>query len=432
MKKVLATSVATLAAFTLLVGCSSGGTPQTQEPSSANPSSDSGEPSGEEVTLTYGVWSQEETMEKVVAAFEADNPNIKVELQVNPWNDFWTKLQVGAQGGTAPDAFWMLGDRFQVYAANDQLLPLDDAISEAGIDLGVYPQALIDLFTYEGTHYGLPKDFDTIGLWYNKEIFDAAGVAYPTDQWTWADVRSAAKELTDADSGVYGIAAPVNRQEGFYNTIAQAGGHVISEDGKTSGYDNAATQEGLQFWVDLQTDGSSPTLQQLADTEAVAQFENEAVAMYYGGSFYASRFYENEALRSKVDVTVLPTGKERGTVINGIQNVGFANSKHPEELKKFLTYLGSEQAAIIQAESGEVIPAYENTQAAWVDSMPEFNLQIFLDQTVDGVIYPVSANTSVWNAFEDAALPAAWDGSVTVKEAADSLAEQMNKALADE
>lgn len=415
MKRWMAIGASAITLAALLAGCSSDG-------------GDGGD--GGEVTLTYGVWSQDDTMQALIDAFEEENPGIKVELQVNPWTDFWTKLQVGAQGGTAPDAFWMLGDRFQVYAANDQLLPLGDAIDAAGVDLGVYPQALVDLFTYDGELYGLPKDFDTVGLWYNKELFDAAGVAYPTDQWTWADVQDAAAKLTDPDAGVYGIAAPLNRQEGFYNTVAQAGGVII--DGKSSGYDDPKTQEGIQYWVDFVQKGQSPTLEQFADTEAVAQFENGTVAMYYGGSFYASRFYQNEALRSKIDVTVLPEGAQRATVINGIQNVGFAGSKHPEELKKFLLFLGGQEAAEIQAATGAVIPAYENTQQAWVDSMPEFNLQVFLDEVPYGVVYPVSANTSVWNQLEDEYLPAAWNGEQTVPEATEALAQAMNDALAKE
>jgi multiple sugar transport system substrate-binding protein len=371
-------------------------------------------------------------MQKLIDAFEKENPTIKVKLQVNTWTDFWTKLQVGASAGTAPDAFWMLGDHFQVYAANNQLLPLDDAIKSANVDMSVYPKALVNLFNYKGHQYGLPKDFDTIGLWYNKKLFDAAGVAYPTTSWTWSDVQTAAKKLTNPANGTFGIAAPLNRQEGYYNTVAQAGGQVISANGKTSGYDNAKTQAGLQYWVDFIKNGESPTLQQFADTEAVAQFENGKVAMYYGGSFYAQRFYSNTALRPNVDVTILPKGEKRATVINGIENVGYAKSKHPEELKKFLLFLGGKEAATIQAATGAVIPAYENTQQAWVDSMPEFHLQSFLDQLPYAVIYPVSANTSVWNTLEDTDLAPAWQLTSPVKDAADTLAQGMNAALKKE
>ena len=184
--------------------------------------------------------------------------------------------------------------------------------------------------------------------------------------------------------------------------------------------------------MDFIQKGQSPTLEQFADTEAVAQFENGKVAMYYGGSFYAQRFYENSALRSKVNVTILPKGEKRATVINGIQNVGYSKSKHPEELKKFLVFLGGKKAAEIQASTGAVIPAYENTQQAWVSSMPEFNLQAFLDQIPDSVVYPVSANTAVWNKFEETDLAPAWEGKESIKDASNKLADQMNDALAKE
>jgi multiple sugar transport system substrate-binding protein len=154
--------------------------------------------------------------------------------------------------------------------------------------------------------------------------------------------------------------------------------------------------------------------------------------MYYGGSFYAQRFYSNTALRPNVDVTILPKGEKRATVINGIENVGYAKSKHPEELKKFLLFLGGKEAATIQAATGAVIPAYENTQQAWVDSMPEFHLQSFLDQLPYAVIYPVSANTSVWNTLEDTDLAPAWQLTSPVKDAADTLAQGMNAALKKE
>lgn len=422
MRKTLSVGALVAVGALCLSACSQGSAPKAETSASG----------AEKVTLTYGIWSQKDTMQKLVDAFEKENPNIHVQLQEDPWTEYWTKLQVGAQGGTAPDAFWMLGDRFQVYASHGQLMPLDDAISQAKIDLGVYPKPLVDLFTLDGKHYGLPKDFDTIGLWYNKELFDQAGVAYPTAEWTWDDVKNAAEKLTNKDKGIFGIAAPLNRQEGYYNTVAQAGGYVISPDGKKSGYSEAATQKGLEYWVDFVKKGQSPTLEQFADTEAVAQFENGKVAMYYGGSFYATRFYEDQKLRSKVDVTVLPKGEKRATVINGIQNVGYAKSQHPQELTKFLLFLGSKQAAEIQASTGAVIPAYENTQEGWVKSMPEFNLKSFLDQIPDSVVYPVSANTSVWNKFEETDLAPAWNGTESVASAADKLASHMNEALSKE
>jgi multiple sugar transport system substrate-binding protein len=384
--------------------------------------------------LRYAIWSadQQPAMQKVVDEFQTANPNIKVKIEIAPWTEYWTKLQVSATGGTAPDAFWMLGDRFQVYAANGQLLPLDDAIKASNVDMSVYPPALVNLFKYQGKQYGLPKDFDTIGLWYNKKLFDAAGVKHPDASWTWQTVRDTAKKLTDPSKKVYGIAAALDRQPGYYNTIYQAGGEIISADGKKSGYDSAAAAEGIKFWTDLIADGSSPTLQQMSDTEAVAMFEAGTVAMFYSGSYYANRFSEHKELKSNADVAPLPAGKQKATVINGIQNVGYAKTKHPEATRKFLLFLGSKQAAEIQAKTGAVIPAYAGTQKAWVDAMPWFHLQVFLDQVPDGRVFPVSGNTAVWQQLEVDILKKAWTGQVDAATAAKELAGAMNTALAKE
>ncbi len=417
MKRWMGIAVTAAAAVALLGGCAS------QAPKAE---------SGKDVTLTYAVWSQDATMQKLIDQFQKENPKIHVKLQVDPFMDYWTKLQVAATAGKAPDAFWMLGDHFQTYASNGQLLVLDAAIKDAKIDMSVYPKALVNLFNYKGHQYGLPKDFDTIGLWYNKKMFDAAGVKYPDSTWTWDDVRKNAKLLTNPANGTFGIAAPLNRQESLYNTVAQAGGNIISADGTKSGYDKASTQAGIQFWIDLLKDGSSPTLAQMSDTEAVAQFENQKVAMYYGGSFYASRFYQNKALQPNVDVTVLPTGMKRATVINGIQNVGAAKTAHPAELAKFLLFLGGKEAAKIQAATGAVIPAYKNTQQGWVDSMPNFNLKAFMDEIPYSVVYPVSGNTSAWNDLETANLTPVWQLTTSVKDGADALAKGMNAKLAAE
>src|SRR6185312_3058474 len=176
--------------------------------SSGGPSGSSGGGSGSgKVSLSYGVWdaNQVPAMQKIVTAFEAENPTITVTVQQTPWADYWTKLQAAASGGSAPDVFWMNGPNFQLYAANNVLRPLTD--TDPHPDTSVYPPALAKLYQYKNVQYGLPKDFDTVGLWYNKALFDAAGVAYPTASWTWADFQAAAKKLTDPAKGVYGVGA---------------------------------------------------------------------------------------------------------------------------------------------------------------------------------------------------------------------------------
>jgi multiple sugar transport system substrate-binding protein len=395
-------------------------------------SSSSGSAGGGKVSLSYGVWdaTQVPAMQKIIAAFEAQNPTITVTIQQTPWADYWTKLQAAASGGSAPDVFWMNGPNFQLYAANNVLRPLTD--TDPHPDTSVYPPALAKLYQYKNVQYGLPKDFDTVGLWYNKALFDAAGVAYPTASWTWADFQAAAKKLTDPAKGVYGVGANLEGQENYYDTIYQAGGSVISADGKKSGYADPATVAGLKFWTDLVAAKESPSLKQMTDTAPLNLFESGKLAMYWGGSWDAKEFSGNDATKNGVDVAPLPAGVKKATIIHGLANVVFAHTSHPAQAEKFAAFLGSQQAAQIEADTGTVIPAYNGTQQSWVKAYPQYHLQSFLDQLPDAVPYPISKNTAAWNTLETTDLTKAWDGSEPIDKAAGDLATAMNAALAKE
>ncbi len=386
--------------------------------------------SGGKVALTYGVWDKNQVpaMNQIIKAFEAKNPNITVSVQLTPYPDYFTKLQAASTGGQAPDVFWMNGPNFQLYASNGVIKPLTDLKT----DTSVYPSALVKLYQYKGVQYGLPKDFDTVGLWYNKKLFDAAHVDYPKASWTWADFRTAAAKLTDPAKGVYGVGALLEGQENFYDTIFQAGGQVISPDGKHSGYAEPASIAGLKFWTDLVSNKQSPSLQQMTDTVPLNMFESGKIAMFWGGSWDAAEFANNANTKASANVTALPSGVKKATVIHGLANVVFGHGKHLAEAEKFERFLGSRQAALIEANTGTVIPAYNGTQTAWVKAHPQFDLQSFLDQLPDAVPLPVSGNTAVWNTLELNLLAKAWNGSRPVADVAKDLAKQMDSALAKE
>lgn len=379
------------------------------------------------VTLTYGVSdpNQVPVMKKIATAFTASHPNVSVSVQLTPYNTYYTKLQVAATGGQAPDVFWLNGPNFQLYASNGMLAALK-------IDTSAYPAALVKLYQYNGKQFGVPKDFDTIGLWYNKKIFDAAGMKYPTAQWTWSDVQSAAKKLTNPTKGIYGLGAVPSGQENFYNTVYQAGGYIISPDHKRSGYADPKTIKGLKFWTDLIQAHYSPTMQQMTDTPPLQMFESGKLAMFYGGDWNAVAFASNANTRNSVDVTVMPAGEKRATVIHGLANVVFARTKYPEQAKEFAQFLGSKQAAEIQGSSGIVIPAYNGTQEGWVKAFPQYHLQSFLDELAYSVPFPISKNTAAWNTLETDLLTKAWSGSEPVDQAAKELAAEMNQDLAKE
>ena len=384
--------------------------------------------SGGDVTLSYAIWdeNQKPAMEEIAAAFEKENPNVSIDIQVTPYKEYFTKLQTAATGGSAADVFWMNGPNFQLYASNGQLAPLDDA----GVDAADYPEGLIDLYTYDGKLYGAPKDFDTVALWYNKELFDAAGVAHPAAGWTWDDFTAAAAALTDPATGQFGVAASQYGQENFYDSIAQAGGEVISEDGTKTGYDSPEALEGIELWTDLIAAGSSPTAQQMTDTNPEDMFLSGKVAMFQNGSWAAIAYGSNSDIADKVDVAPLPAGPEGNqSVIHGVGNVANAKSAHLAEAKAFAAFASGEEAAKIQAETGTVIPAFDGTQDAWVDALPQYDLQVYIDALDTAVPYPVSRNTSAWTSIESEVLSQVWSGAVTPEAGLKDLAEKMQAAL---
>lgn len=390
----------------------------------------------DKVTLSYALWDQEQVpaMQQIIDEFKQTHPNIDVKIQVTPWDDYWTKLQTSATGGSAPDVFWMTLAFFKLYASNGILMPLDERTAAAGIDMGNYVPAMAEAYKYDGVQYGMPKDVNAFGLFYNKDLFTAAGVPFPDASWTWDNVIDAAQKLTDPAKGVYGIAAQQSDELAWYLTVPQAGGYVISEDGKSSGYDKPETIAGIQFWVDLINKyKASPNLQQLTDTDALSMFTSGKVAMYYGGSWDPVAIGNVPAAREFTDVAPLPRGPA-GTKYysNGLANSIYANTKYPEEAWQFVEFLSSERGNEIQAASGTVISAYNGQTTAYVAGLPWMNAQALIDQLVDAVPFPVSENTAVWRRYARTEFAKAWTGEETVEAVAARVAQQMNEALAAE
>jgi multiple sugar transport system substrate-binding protein len=419
-------AVLVLALTTVLGACGSG--PQDEAAGEyAAPEADLA------ASITYGVWDQNQVpaIEENIAAFNEVYPDIDVTVNVTPFAEYWTKLQTQASSDTLPDLFWMNGPNIGLYASNDLLEPITGAVDAGDIDPANYPEALVDLYTIDDVAYGVPKDFDTIGIWINTALVEQAGVELPTDGWTWDEFQQAAVEISDAlaDDGVYGAAGGMDGQTTYYNTIFQAGGTVV-EDG-ASGYASPEAQAGLQFWTDLIESGGSPSMQQLTDTTADQWFTSGKLAMYWGGSWFRSALTDSD-LAKDITVLPLPSGEEQATVIHGVANVVSATSKEKQAAQALQVFLAGQEAQQQQGDAGAVVPAFEGTQSSFTESMPDADLQVFLDAVDYSRPLPVSLNSAEWNALETELLPQAFSGEQPVADVAIDLADQMNAALAEE
>ena len=129
------------------------------------------------------------------------HPEIKIEIWHQPWDDYFTKIQaLWASGDTKviPDvAFLWPTPR---YAAEGVLENLDPYIEQSGYNLDDYWPGLLESAKYNGSVYGFPRDIESNIIYYSKDMFDKAGVAYPSNDWTWDDFLAAAEKLTQKDA----------------------------------------------------------------------------------------------------------------------------------------------------------------------------------------------------------------------------------------
>lgn len=391
-----------------------------------------------DTTLTVAIWdkNQEPGLKQIMADF-TEETGIKADIQITPWKDYWTMLEAATTGGNMPDVFWMHSQQVGTYAQyDDVLLDLTDKIEKSDkIDLSKYQQDIVELYqNKDGKQIGIPKDVDTSAVWYNKDMFDEAGIPYPTADWTWDDFRSIAKQLTKEDGSQYGTAMkPGSDQESWYGTIYANGGYVISDDKKKSGFDDPKTLEACNYIEGIIQDKSMPEYQVMADNETVALQEAGTVAMTFQGSWMVSELGVNDYLKEHIAIAPLPKG-EKGAVsmCNGLAWSASAGGDHTDEAWQLIEYLGTKEAQEKQAELGVTMSAYEGTSDAWVKSMDGYDLQPYLDMRENAVLYPYSKNTQVWYQMILEKMVDAWDGAKPMEEVCKDIAQDMNQKLAEE
>lgn len=407
----------------LLAGCGGG-------------SSDGGSSSGK-TELSLGIWdeNQRPAIEDVAAAYEEENPDVKINIELTPYSggEYWTKLEAAAGGGTAPDVFWINVLHLDSYVDGGILADLTDAIAESDIN-DAYSETLVQNYVREDVNYAVPKDFDTNALWYNKEMFDAAGVAYPTDDMTYDDFVALCAELKDKlPEGVYPFVCPVDFQTWYYQTVYANGGWIINEDGTETGYDDPKTQEGIQCWIDLIDQGYAPAAATVAETGSDAMFQGEQVAMTFAGSYMVPEYANNEAVADKIDCVEIPTYNDiEDNCINGLGYAVYEGSKNKDAAIDFAIWLGSKDAQDIQGESGVVISARTESQHLFAEAKPEYNLAAYTNHA--DVAYPLpmgGIKTAEIYDLEATWLTKAYTGEMSLADACAGLKEEADALLAE-
>lgn len=325
----------------------------------------------------------EKDLDAIAAAFTKENPKIKVQIETIPYADYFTKLQTAVAGGTAADAFELNYENFVTYAENGSLAELQD------VDASAYKASLLQAFARDGKQYGLPESFSNVVLFYNKTMFDKAGVAAPTDDWTWADEQAAAVKLTDKKTKVWGDYQPATFHE-FYKTLAQSGGQFLNDDGTEATFDSP---QGLAAanWLVAKSGKTMPTEADGAGTPDFDSnlFKQGKLAMWHTGIWM---FGVMADAPFEWDVVVEPGNTQKASAMftNGV--VVNAKAKNEAAAQKWVSFLTSSDTMVKTrlATSWELPPvADESKLAPYLNAGKPANRQAVFTSLEATVLPPV-------------------------------------------
>jgi multiple sugar transport system substrate-binding protein len=332
-------------------------------------------PSGK---ITYAIWGDPAELSNQIAlveAFEAKYPDVDVEVTVSDWDAYWTALQTSIAGGDAPDVFAMDGPLFPDYQSRGVLLDLAPFIERDGFDVTALADAGVAHFTTtDGGQYGLPRDLNVVALYYNKAMFDAAGIAYPDETWDWDTLVEVGKQLTlDADGNgqpeQWGFYTETTDMENFWSSLVwQSGGEIISEDRTQTLLGSDEAVGGLQFLQDLiWTHKIMPPADitlQLGDA-----FEQGVAAMESNGSWLVPTH-----LNAGIDLGIapLPAGPAgQATSVNPTGAVVSATTRNPEAAWAFVSWLVGPEAQEQLMQSKAALPVDKSVlEGSYSDAFP--------------------------------------------------------------
>lgn len=361
MKKLLSVAlVAALITSLSVTGCSSSSGSQTSAASSGSQS---------KVTLDYYTWSDEKTyVPQETAAFEKDNPNIKLHTIVIPSSDYDSKMQVLLSGGTNIDVMDVRNiGSLSSYAKGGALTNMSDLISRDKYDTSPYG-TLFQKYTINNVYYGLPYRGSCWMLFYNKDIFDKEKISYPK-QMTWTEYEALAKKLTNGSGKSKQYGAYMTTW--IYNEMAVQKGVSLLDDNPVSALEYSLKVYNQMFNVDKSAMGVAE--QKAVNADAYAEFESGKFAMMINGDWSFS-LLDADINAGKAKLTYdtaplpVPEGVETGTSHCTYTFVSIpTNSKHQAEGWTYCKYLCGEKGATVMAQTMN-FPAYhsDSTKAAYV------------------------------------------------------------------
>ncbi|MCR4777778.1 MAG: sugar ABC transporter substrate-binding protein [Lachnospiraceae bacterium] len=376
-----------------------------------------------DVTITYCNFNSsggnEETLNKMYEAFHEEYPNITVKIETIGYDDYFTQMQTRVAGGTAPDCYELNIENFAAYANKGLLAEI------TGADTSAINQTALNAFNVNGKQYGLPESFSNVVLIYNKDLFDKAGVSYPTSDWTQADLQNAAEKIRALDENTFGIWQPITYNE-FFKVVAQYGGALLNED-KTeftiNSPENITAAKALVGRV-TESNVQPNTLQQggMGDWD---MFMSGRLGMIPTGIWAFQTFTDN--CDFAWDIAVEPGSTKKATHFFSNCVVMNPATKNPDAVATWLSWLtSSTKSADIRLAAGWDLPALAdmNALSSYLEITPPDNRKAVFESLDYLVMPPVIEDYALMSDIISKYLAAAADGTMSVEDA-------LNAAQAD-
>ncbi|MCQ2457689.1 MAG: sugar ABC transporter substrate-binding protein [Clostridia bacterium] len=332
------------------------------------------------VTITYahfsGAGAQEETLKKMIEAFEAKNPDIKVDLQITGFDDYFTKLATTVGGNNATDCFEMNMENYLAYMLRGACADLTGLVDTAN-----YSEGTLNAVSSDGKLYAVPMSFSTCVLFYNKALFDQAGIAYPTADWTWADAQKAAEAIKALGDDIWGYYQPITYNE-FYKSVKGNGGSLLNDDYTAftvNSPENVAVLDAMISRVRGENH-VMPTSEEMAGRGDWDLFCEGKLGMIITGIWGFSTFAEKCAF--DWDIVVEPGYATPSTFFFANVNCVSPDSDKKEAAAKFIDAMGSDPDIVqLRLDASWELPtvADQNKLAQYLEVTPPANRAAVFD-----------------------------------------------------
>lgn len=282
-----------------------------------------GMPSGKDITA----W-------EIVENFQKDHPEIKLDIDETPWSEFKQKVKLQTSSGNAPALFISDSGHIATMGAMGNALDLSERVKN-DLDVSQYSKTLFAGSDADGKLWGIPHGINSLAVYYNKTLFDEAGLSYPSEEWTFDDMTDIAKKLTrdtDGDGTIdqYGIMYGTNISSGWLPFVLAAGGAPLDETRTKSMFDDEKTIQGLKDFIAPRTQNITGDAEWAAANGGTAAFYRGKVGMYIALQSTTAVIETNKPEGFSYDVQIMPYGKSGNRPCVYVPNLWVINAQATE------------------------------------------------------------------------------------------------------